>query len=461
MKSSRRNFLVGAGGVLAARGITARQPAAAEPETNATTLETGIEPFFGAHQGGIATPIQSYTYFAAFDLVTSKRADVIKLLQDWTAASSRMAQGQTVEPIHQAPIGYGYDSGSDNAPATGAMVVPGANNATGPKAAAGYGTDSGTGDAPDSGEAVGLPPARLTVTFGFGPGLFVKNGKDRYGLAQHRPEALVDMPKFPGEQFVAAHTGGDLSVQACADDPQVAFHAVRQLARIADGVAEIRWVQTGFVGNPGGKETPRNIMGFKDGTRNPSINDAAAMAKLVWVDAEGPGWMRGGSYMIVRRIKIAIEHWDRMKVAFQEQTVGRHKATGAPLGMKNEFDKLDLAATDKDGNPITPENAHVRLAAAENNGGAQILRRPYSFNDGVSFTAERWPPWRQGMEYDAGLFFVCYQRDPRTGFLKIYEKVSRFDMMNQFVTHVGGGLFACPGGVAEGGFIGQELFGKA
>jgi deferrochelatase/peroxidase EfeB len=500
LRPTRRGFIATTAGLLAAVGSgfaagTATKALADAKDAGSpdATGTSHAEPFWGEHQGGVVTPIQSYTYFAAFDLVTAKREDVVKLFQAWTSAAARMAQGQIVEPIHQAPIGYEYgaganatpktgamakagddygpgtrtgsNAGADNAPQTGAMVVAGADygpgTGSGPVAATSYGADAGADKTPDSGETVGLPPARLTVTFGFGPGLFIKNGKDRYGLAKRRPEALVDMPKFPGEQFVEAHTGGDLSVQACADDPQVAFHAVRQLARIADGVAEIRWVQAGFVGNPGGKETPRNLMGFKDGTNNPSINDSTAMGKLVWVDNEGPAWMRGGSYMIVRRIRIALEHWDRMKVAFQEQTVGRHKDTGAPLGMKNEFDKLNLAATDKDGNPVTPENAHVRLAAAENNGGAQILRRPYSYNDGVNFTAERWPPWRQGMEYDAGLLFVCYQRDPRTGFLKIYDKISKFDMMNQFVTHVGGGLFACPSGVAEGGFLGQGLFDKA
>jgi deferrochelatase/peroxidase EfeB len=482
---TRRGFLTSTAGLLAAAGsgfaagtatkALADAKDAGSPDATGTSQ---AEPFWGEHQGGVVTPIQSYTYFAAFDLVTSKREDVIRLFQAWTAAANKMTKGETVEPIHQAPLGYGYGAGVDNAPKTGAMATVGADNApktggmviagsdygpgtgSGPVAAADYGDKAGQDKTPDSGETVGLPPARLTITFGLGLGLFVKNGKDRYGLANRRPEALVDMPKFPGEQFVEAHTGGDLSVQACADDPQVAFHAIRQLARIADGVAQIRWVQAGFVGNPGSKETPRNLMGFKDGTNNPSINDAVAMEKLIWVDNEGPNWMNGGTYMIVRRIKIALEHWDRMKVAFQEQTVGRQKDSGAPLGMKKEFDKLDLAAVDKDGNPIIPENAHVRLAAAENNGGAQILRRPYSYNDGVSFTAERWPPWRQGMEYDAGLFFVCYQRDPRTGFLKIYDKISKFDMMNQFVTHVGGGLFACPGGVSEGKFIGQKLFEK-
>jgi deferrochelatase/peroxidase EfeB len=185
------------------------------------------------------------------------------------------------------------------------------------------------------------------------------------------------------------------------------------------------------------------------------------MEKFVWVGEEGPAWMRGGSYLVVRRIRIALEHWDRMKVAFQEQTLGRRKYSGAPIGKKSEFEPLDLDATDSDGNPLVSENAHVRLAAAESNEGAQILRRAYSYNDGVNFTAERWPPWRQGMEYDAGLFFLAYQRDPRTGFIKIFENMAKFDMLNQFVTHVGGGLFACPGGVREDEFIGQGLFDTA
>jgi deferrochelatase/peroxidase EfeB len=150
-----------------------------------------------------------------------------------------------------------------------------------------------------------------------------------------------------------------------------------------------------------------------------------------------------------------------MKTAFQEQTFGRQKLSGAPLGGKHEFDAVDLEAADQDGNPVVPENSHVRLASAASNGGSRILRRSYSYNDGVSFTAERWPPWRQAMEYDAGLLFVCYQRDPRTGFIRIFEKMSKFDMMNQFVTNVGSGLFACPAGIAKGEYLGQRLFERA
>ena len=379
------------------------------------------EPFWGEHQGGIATAAQAHSYFAALDLHTAKRDDLVKLLRSWTAAATHMTAGQTAAPI-------GLDV---------------------------------TAPAPDTGEALGLRAARLTVTFGFGTGLFGKDGKDRYRLGTQRPPALVELPRFNGDQLVETRTGGDVSVQACADDPQVAFHAVRQLARLAYGAAEIRWAQSGYMSRPDGAGTPRNLMGFKDGTSNPPVGDAQAMARFVWVGDEGPDWMRGGSYVVVRRIRIALEHWDRMKVAFQEQAFGRRKYSGAPLGGKEELDPLDLDAADKDGNPVIPESAHVRLAAAASNDGAQILRRPYSYNDGVDVTAERWPPWRQGIEYDAGLFFVCYQRDPRTGFVKIFEKLAKFDMLNQFATHTGGGLFACPGGIAKGEFVGQRLFDAA
>jgi deferrochelatase/peroxidase EfeB len=216
-------------------------------------------------------------------------------------------------------------------------------------------------------------------------------------------------------------------------------------------------VQSGFTAGYAPKVTPRNLMGFKDGTLNVATGDPQVMDRFVWVGDEGGPWMRHGTYMVVRPIRIALEHWDRMKLAFQEQTVGRRKDSGAPIGGRSEFEPLNLDAVDKDGNGLIAENAHVRLAAPESNDGAQILRRSYSYDNGVSYVAERWPPWRQGMEFDAGLLFMCYQRDPRTGFVKLFERMSKFDMMNQFVTHTGGGLFACPGGAQPGRYIGQAL----
>jgi deferrochelatase/peroxidase EfeB len=363
------------------------------------------EPFYGAHQAGVTTPMQDSLYFASFDLAAAKRDDVVALLKTWTAAAARLTTGL---------------------PAEG-----------------------------DSGEAVGLDPSRLTLTFGFGPEMFSLDGADRYGIAARRPAALADLPRFPGDELVAGQCGGAICIQACANDPQVAFHAVRQLARLAYGAAALKWVQSGFSTANKTQGTPRNLMGFKDGTMNPT---ADAAADVVWAGHEGPEWMQGGTYMVARRIRIALEHWDRMQVAFQEQTFGREKKSGAPLGGKTEFETADFNATDADGNFIIPDTAHVRLAAPVNNGGARILRRSYSYNEGANFVAERWPPWRQGIEYDAGLFFQAYQQDPRTGFIKLFEKMSRIDALNQFTTHVGSAVFACPPGARPGGFIGDGLF---
>ena len=442
MRSSRRSLL-GAAAALAGAGLAA-PIATAHATTMAAMPDVAMpdaEPFFGAHQGGIATPPQGHSYFAAFDLVATQREEVIALLRAWTEAAARLARGLPAQPMDHPFHPVPEAAGADGYAAARPRDMP--DPATMP---------------PDSGEALGLPPRRLTLTFGFGPGLFEKDGHDRYGLKAARPAALVDLPVFPGDQLVAASTGGDLSVQACADDPQVAFHAVRQLARIGDGAARLRWTQSGFALSGRKGETGRNLMGFKDGTNNIRTDDQATMADHVWVGQEGPAWMQGGSYLVARRIRIALEHWDRMRQAFQEQSFGRHKISGAPLGETKEHAPLPLSANDKDGNPVIPENAHVRLAAPETNNGAQMLRRPYSFNDGVAFTAERWPPWHQGMEYEAGLFFLAYQQDPRKAFIPMFERMSRFDMINQFTTHVGGGIFACPGGVQAGQFIGQGLF---
>jgi deferrochelatase/peroxidase EfeB len=416
-RPSRRGFLTAAGSLVAAGsvGFTASAGPAA-PVPGEQPVKGKTEPFWGVRQSGILTPTQNNSYFATFDLVTTKREDVVKLLKLWTEASARLTQGRPA-------VAFGAD-----------QSVP----------------------AGDSAEDIGLPPARLTITFGFGPGLFTKDGKDRYGLAAQRPEALVDLPRFNGDQLVPARTGGDLSIQACADDPQVAFHAVRQLSAMAYDIAEMRWVQSGFNSQPAGEKTPRNLMGFKDGTRQPDKID-----DHVWVGAEGPKWLLGGSYLVVRRIRVSLEHWDRMNVDFQEKTIGRHKYSGAPLGKTHEFDEVDLNAIGADGEPVMPENAHVRLSHSSSNDGAQIYRRGYSYNDGVAFTAERWPPWKQGMLYDAGLFFVAYQRDPRTGFIKIFGNSSKFDMLNQFATHVGSGIFVCPPGAKPGQYIGQALFETA
>lgn len=409
-------------------------------------------PFFGQHQAGIATPQQTHLVFASFDVIAQNQSALVGLLRDWTEAAARLTAGDL---------------------------------AASPSAAA--------SDPPsDSGDVRGLGPGRLTLTFGFGPGLFEKNGKDRYGLAAKRPAALIDLPRFEGDQLDPAYTGGDLCIQACANDSAIAFHAIRQLARMAapndaasgyggkkagataaydakPGAATLRWLQAGFLPGYPGADTPRNLFGFKDGTQNPGRPFSAersggkaigngSLEDAVWVGDQGPDWMRHGSYLVVRRIRMALQHWDNTALSFQEQVFGRRKTSGAPLTGGDEFAPLDLDAADADGNPVIAENAHVRLGSATANDGARILRRAYSYNDGLKMIAERWPPWRQGLEYDAGLIFIAYQRDPRTGFIKIFDRMSKLDMLNQFTTHVGSGIFACPSGVTQGRFLGAGLF---
>lgn len=410
--ASRRGFLKHAGVIAAVAG------SGYAPAADAAERATGsVEPFYGVRQSGILTPRQHHSIFAAFDLEADKLGDVVAMLRNWTDAASALTQG-AVAPV---PAGDVYGAG-------------------------------------DSSETLGLAPARLTVTFGFGAGLFTKDGKDRYGLARARPEALIDLPRFAGDQLVDARTGGDVSVQACADDPQIAFHAVRRLVQLGHGAARLRWSQAGFLPHVAAGETPRNLLGFKDGSSNPSATDEAAHSKFVFAGDDGPNWMRGGSYVVTRRILVDLEHWDRMSAPFQEQEIGRRRESGAPFGGTSEFDAVDLAATDNSGVPLTPANSHVRLANAASNDGARILRRPYSFSDGANDGAQRWPPWRHGMQYDAGLLFICYQRDPREGFVKIFSRLAQFDRLNRFSAHTGGGLFACPGGVAPGEFVGEKLF---
>jgi len=411
-KNARRLFMKGA--AMAAVAAPFAPPVfATESQAHPAT-----ESFWGKHQTGITSPQPKHTYFIAFDMVSSKREDLISLLNAWTQASAEMMQeAERFDPsadVNQAP------------------KSPGA--------------------------AVGLSNAALTLTFGFGPSLFEKEGIDRFRIASKRPEALNELPRFAGDQLIPEKTGGDLSVQACANDPQVVEYAVRLLARKANGIAVMRWAQMGFNGDFKPHETPRNQMGFKDGTINVKPKDEKSMRDFVWVGDEGPAWLRDGSYMVIRPIRISLEHWDEMKLAFQEETVGRHKASGAPIGKKKEFDSLGLHREDKDGNPIVNENSHAALAAPENNGGAEILRRAFAYDNGILKVAERWPPWRQIVTFDAGLLFQCYQKDPRTGFSRIFKKMAQIDMLNQFTTHVGSGLFACPPGARPGEFIGQALF---
>jgi deferrochelatase/peroxidase EfeB len=413
---TRRNFLGAAGGVVAGAAAVGATAGVIAGDPAAGASSTVVEPFYGARQGGIITPPQRHTYFASLDVTTERGPELAELLRSWTSVAANLAQGRPAAPLTR---------------------------------------DAGLAE-PDSGETVGLGASRLTVNFGFGPSLFGLNGPDRFGLAGQRPMFLVDLPAFPGDEIAAADAGGDVTVHACADDPQVAFHAVRQLVRAADGVAQVRWSQGGFNEEPASRGTPRNLMGFKDGTVNPA--SGTALDAFVWVGDEGPGWLTGGTYLVVRRIRIAVEHWDAATLGAQERAVGRHKVSGAPLGKSDEFDTLDLDARDDGGRPVIPLDAHVRLASPESNWGQMLLRRSYAYDNGVVTSSETWSPTGPPASFDAGLLFAAYQRDPRVAFIPIYRKLAENDALRHFTTHTASTLVALPPAAAHPGrWVGQEL----
>jgi deferrochelatase/peroxidase EfeB len=407
---SRRRFV---GGALGAAGLVAGGAAglgvarATEPSSSSSAT-TQTVPFYGPHQAGIATPAQDRLAFAAFDLTSTDVEGVQEMLGTWAAAAALMTEGKPIGPIETAP------------------------------------------EAPpiDTGEALGLAPANLTITVGFGPSMF----DHRFGLAGKRPAALADIPALPGDTLQPARTGGDIGVQACSDDPQVAFHVIRNFARLARGTAVMRWSQLGFgrtSSTSTSQATPRNLMGFKDGTNNIKNQDAQDFDDYVWVGSEtDQPWMTGGSYLVARRIRMLIESWDTDFLADQENVFGRSKVSGAPLNGHTEFDPVNLAARSRTGNPVIPLNAHIRLAAPATNGGQKILRRGYSFTDGIDPDT--------GL-LDAGLFFIAYQQDPRKQFVPIQAKLGQRDNLNEYIRHTGSALFAVPPGVSRAG----DWFGKA
>jgi deferrochelatase/peroxidase EfeB len=407
MGLTRRSLLTsaGAGGLAAAAagaGFSVGRDERSDDDAPDAARQT--VPFHGVHQAGIATAAQDRLHFAAFDVEDGLGAgDLRDLLRAWSGAAARMTTGR--------PVGDGGDE---------PLAPP-----------------------LDTGEALDLTPARLTVTFGLGPALF----DERFGLAERRPAPLRDLPALPGDELDRGHSGGDLSVQACADDPQVAFHAVRNLARIGRGAVTVRWSQLGFgrtSSTSRAQATPRNLMGFKDGTANLKAEDTSALARHVWVAGDRPGepaWLRGGTYLVARRIRMLIEVWDRTSLDDQEQTIGRHKASGAPLGAHAEFAPLKVDRL--------PADSHVRLAAPSTNGGAALLRRGYSFTDGLDD--------RLG-QLDAGLFFLSFQRDPEA-FVRVQRQLGAHDALNEYIKHVGSGVWAIPPGARRGGWVGQTLLG--
>lgn len=415
---SRRGLLGGGAAVAAAGAAFAAGAAVASSSSDGAggSNRPVTYPFRGEHQAGITTPAQDRLHFAAFDLTTDSRDDLIALLKAWSEAAERLCAGDAAGPV--GPVEGAYNLPPD-----------------------------------DTGEAIGLSASGLTLTFGFGPSLFTDDqGRDRFGLAGRKPELLEDLPHFPADLLDRRRSGGDLCVQACADDPQVAVHAIRNLARIGFGTVTVRWSQLGFgrtSTTSTSQSTPRNLFGFKDGTANVKAEETEALEQHVWVQPEddrAADWHVGGSYLIARRINMTIEVWDRQSLGAQEQFIGRTKDSGAPLSGGEEFTEPDFDLPGRSG-PIIPVDSHVRVVHPDLNDGVRMLRRGYNFVDGTTDIGA----------LNAGLFFIAFIRDPQ-GFIAVQNVMAKNDTLMEYLKFTSSAIFAVPPGCAEGEYVGQALF---
>jgi deferrochelatase/peroxidase EfeB len=414
MPMSRRQVLgglglTGAGLALGGAGVGALASAAVLGDAPASAQTESIlqYPFYGRRQAGIITPAQDRLSFATLNVVEgASRRDLRDLLHDWSNAAERMSRGELV------------------------------------------GDTSNLNDPPlDTGEALGSPVSGLTITIGYGPSLF----DGRFGLTPKKPALLVDLPALPNENLDPDYVGGDLCIQSCSNDPLVAFHAVRNLARLGMGVVEYNWMELGFgrtSTTSTAEATPRNLLGFKDGTRNIKAQQSGLLDDYVWVgDETDQAWVKGGSYMVTRRIQMFIENWDRDYLGDQQNVIGRAKATGAPLSGGTEFTEPDFKAKNDLGQLVIPAQAHIRLASHEENDGLRLLRRGYSFTDGIDPVL--------GTLF-GGLFFIAYMRNPNQ-FIKLQQKLGTSDSLNEYISHIGSGIFAVPPGLQHGQHWGDDL----
>jgi deferrochelatase/peroxidase EfeB len=411
---SRRGMLTGAllagvggaavGAVAGGATAWALKPAGASDD-DVVDLSVSY-PFYGqTHQGGVATEPQRHCVFMTFHVDDSAdRRALQSLLARWSAAAAVLQQGK--------PIGAVQPDVEVRPPA-------------------------------DTGEAFGLSPAGLTVTVGLGPKVF----GDRFGLSAHRPALFTELPLLNGDNLDPKLTGGDLSVQACADDPQVCYHAVRNLARLGRGIVHPYWAVLGFgrASAGPGQQTPRNLLGFKDGTRNIATEDE--YAQFVWVKGGDQPWLAGGTYQVVRKIRMLMETWDTDRVGNQQRIFGRHKENGAPLTGSAEFDTPDFTARDAAGALVIDPLSHVALAAHEHNDGIMIRRRSYNYTDGLDDNGQ----------LNAGLLFVSYQNDPRH-FIDIQNRLGANDLLNEYIRHIGSAIFVVPPAPDQGHYLGQPLF---
>jgi deferrochelatase/peroxidase EfeB len=414
MTLDRRRFLTRSAAVLGSGGLAAvggrelaSDDAGARAAPAASTLGERV-PFDGRHQSGVVTRGGGEATFAALDAIATDRATLIQGLRALSSRARQLAAGTSMG--RQEPDEPPADSGT-----------------------------LGTTIAPDA----------LTVTIGFGATLF----DDRYGLAGRRPARLRPMRAFPDDDLDPAQTHGDVLLQITANRRDTVVHTLRELLRPVRGAFALRWSIDGFQSadrGPSPHNSRRNLFGFRDGTANPEVGDAALMRRLIWVagGAGEPAWATDGTYQVVRIIRMHVEFWDRVGLREQENMIGRRRDTGAPLGGTDEHQdpRLDL---DPKGDRI-PLDAHMRLAnpRTPRTDDQRILRRGFSYSRGFDAAGQ----------LDQGLVFVAFNQDIERQFAKIQARLAG-EPMTDYITPVGGGYFFVPHGAAgPGDFVGSGAF---